>query len=136
MLERGRLAPLRYLTCRLALARLQTNKRTCLGKKHTNHKSVTNVVSAPTARAQLGQIIKRATENHERFVIDRHGEPSVIIMSLSDYIHAIAPAPKELRALQTQARRKGLEKLSMRQIDSIVGAVRRSVSKAIKHRAS
>jgi prevent-host-death family protein len=41
--------------------------------------------STQTARTQLGQIIERATQNHERFVVGRRGEPSVIIMTLQDY---------------------------------------------------
>lgn len=56
-----------------------------------NSKPLTNVVSALTARTQLGQIIKRATQKNERFVIDRRGEPAVIIMSIKDYVDTIAP---------------------------------------------
>src|ERR1017187_10466438 len=43
-----------------------------------------NVVSALTARTQLGQIPKRSSEKDERFVVDRRGKPSVIIMSVRD----------------------------------------------------
>lgn len=85
---------------------------------------VTHVVSALTARTQLGQIIKRATQKNERFVVDRRGQPSVVIMSLKDYIDTIAPAPPELKAMQERARKTGLNKLSMRQIDNIVAEVR------------
>jgi len=84
----------------------------------------TNVVSALTARAQLGQIIKRATQKNERFVVDRRGEPAVVIMSLKDYIDTIAPAPPELKALQQRAGKTGLNRLSMRQIDAIIAEVR------------
>jgi hypothetical protein len=37
---------------------------------------MTNIVSELTARTQLGQIIKRATQKQERFVVDRRGEPA------------------------------------------------------------
>ena len=98
---------------------------------------MTSVVSALTARTQLGQIIKRATKNNERFVVDRRGEPSVIIMSVKDYIDTIAPAPKELRAMQQRAKRTGADKFSMRQIDKIIAEVRSgTVSKTTKRRAS
>jgi prevent-host-death family protein len=85
---------------------------------------MTNVVSALTARTQLGQIIKRATQKNERFVIDRRGQPSVIIMSIKDYIDTMAPAPAELRAMQQRAKKTGLNRLSMRQIDNIIAEVR------------
>ena len=85
---------------------------------------MTNVVSALTARTQLGQIIKRATQKNERFVVGRRGEPSIVIMSMKDYIDTIAPAPEWLRDIQAASKRRGTNKLSMRQIDDIIGEAR------------
>jgi prevent-host-death family protein len=84
-----------------------------------------NVISALTARTQLGQIIRRTSKNNERFVVERRGEPSVIIMSVKDYINTIAPTPDWLNEIGTEAKRKGLNKLSMRQIDAEIAAARR-----------
>lgn len=91
-----------------------------------------HVVSALTARTQLGQILRRATKNNERFVVDRRGEPSVIIMSIKDYIDTIAPAPKWLKDIQAASKRRGTNKLSMTQIDAAIAKVRRPVRKAIQ----
>ena len=85
---------------------------------------MTNMVSALTARTQFGQIIKRATQRNERFVVGRRGEPSVVIMSMRDYIDTFAPAPQELRAMQATAKRTGANKLSPGHINRIVAAVR------------
>jgi len=93
--------------------------------ENTKSKRMQNVVSALTARTQLGQILKRASEKDERFVVDRRGKPSVIIMSVRDYIRNIAPTPPSLRAMQKDARRKGTATLSMTQIDREIAAVRR-----------
>lgn len=89
-------------------------------------KRATNIVSALTARTQLGQIIRRATQTNERFVIGRRGQPSVVIMSVKDYIDSIAPTPKELRSMQERAKRTGASKLNMRQIDKIIADVRKT----------
>ena len=99
---------------------------------------MTNVVSALTARTQLGQIIKRATQKNERFVVDRRGEPSVVIMSVKDYIDTIAPAPGWLKDIQAESKRKGLDQLKMRDIDRIIAEVRSEArrAKAIKRKAS
>ena len=86
---------------------------------------MTNIVSALTARTQFGQIMKRASQKNERFVVDRRGEPKVIIMGIRDYINTIAPAPEWLKQIQAEARRKGLNKLTMRQINVEIAAVRR-----------
>ncbi len=83
------------------------------------------VVSALTARTQFGQILKRVSQKNERFIVDRRGEPQVIIMSIRDYINTISPAPKALREIQAEAKRKGLHKLTMREINAEIARVRR-----------
>jgi len=86
---------------------------------------MTNVVSALTARTQLGQIIKRATQKNERFVVGRRGEPSVVIMSIKDYVDTLAPAPQWLQDIQAASKRRGTDKLSMRQINTVIAEARR-----------
>ena len=86
---------------------------------------MTNVVSALTARTQLGQILSRVVRKNERFVVDRRGEPQAVIMSINDYINTFAPAPEWLKAIGKEAKEKGLNKLTMRQIDTEIAAVRR-----------
>lgn len=95
---------------------------------------MTNIVSALTARTQLGQIIKRATEKNERFVVDRRGLPSVVIMSMRDYVDTVAPAPKELKAMQSTARRTGISRLTPSQISRIIDSARAGEEKAAKRR--
>jgi len=84
-----------------------------------------NVVSAVTARTQFGRILKRASEKDERFVVDRRGKPSVIIMGVRDYIKNIAPTPAAYRAIRQEAKKKGSSTLSMREIDREIAAQRR-----------
>jgi prevent-host-death family protein len=86
---------------------------------------ITNVVSAFTARTQLGQILKRASERDERFMVDRRGQPSVIIMSIRDYIKNVAPTPAAYRAIRDDAKRKGTNTMSDREIEREIAAVRR-----------
>jgi prevent-host-death family protein len=91
-----------------------------------------NVLSALAARTQLGQILKRATQNNERFVVDRRGEPSVVIMSIKDYVDTMAPAPQWLKDIQASSKRRGANKLTMRQIDAEIAKVRRQGRNGIK----
>ena len=88
-------------------------------------KRIQNVVSALTVRTQLGQILKRASQRNERFLVERHGEPQVIIMSLKDYVDTVAPAPDWLKAIQETSKRRGTDQLTMRQIDAEIAAARR-----------
>ncbi|MEK6410863.1 MAG: type II toxin-antitoxin system Phd/YefM family antitoxin [Acidobacteriota bacterium] len=86
-------------------------------------------MSALTARSQLGQIMRRAKENNERFVVDRNGEPQVIIMSVNDFIRTIAPPPEVLEEIWAESKRKGLNKLTMREINAEIAAYRREKRK-------
>jgi len=94
-----------------------------------------NVISALTARTQFGQIMERATKNNERFVVDKRGEPAVIIMSVEDFVKTIAPPPEVLQAIRADAKRKGVNKLTMRQIDAEIAAYRREQRRASKQAA-
>jgi hypothetical protein len=38
-----------------------------------------------------------ATKNNERFIVDRRGEPAVVIMSVQDFIRAAARVAAESR---------------------------------------
>ena len=96
--------------------------------------TMTNIISALTARTQLGQIIARASRGKERFVVDRRGEPAVVIMGVRDYVETIAPAPAWLKAIRAEAKRKGLNKLNMRQIDAEIIADRKQERRKMKSR--
>jgi prevent-host-death family protein len=88
-----------------------------------------NVISALTARTQLGQILKRAAEKDERFLVDRRGQPSVVIMSIKDYIKNIAPTPPAYQAVRQDAKSKATSLLSLREIDREIAAVRKQQAK-------
>jgi prevent-host-death family protein len=90
---------------------------------------MTNVVSALTARTQLGQILKRVKKNNERFVVDRRGEPQAVIMSMEDYIQTMAPPPGWLKGIWNASERRGASQLTMRQINTEIATVRREVRK-------
>ena len=98
----------------------------------TSRKHAANIVSALTARTQLGQILKRAAGNNERFVVDRRGEPSVVIMSIRDYIDTVSPEPGWLKEIQAASRRRGTGRLTLRQINAEIAAARREGRKTTK----
>jgi prevent-host-death family protein len=86
------------------------------------------VISALAARTQLGQIMRRARLEQARFVVDRRGEPQVVIMGIKDFLNTIAPEKKVLAAIRAEARKKGKDKLSQREIDREIRSYRRERS--------
>jgi prevent-host-death family protein len=86
---------------------------------------MTKKISALTARTQFGQIMNRAVERQERFLVDRRGTPAVIIMSVDDYLRTIAPEDIALKNIRDEAKRTGLHKLTMEDVDAEIAAYRR-----------
>jgi prevent-host-death family protein len=86
------------------------------------------VISALAARTQFGQIMRRARVEQTRFVVDRRGEPQVVIMGIKDFLNTIAPQKKAIAAIRAEARKKGKDKLSAREIEREIRSYRRERS--------
>jgi prevent-host-death family protein len=82
-------------------------------------------IDAHVARTQFGQIMDRAVEKNERFVVERRGQPAVVIMSVQDFIRTVAPPPDWLEKAWRGAKRRGLDKLTSADIDAEIAAYRR-----------
>jgi prevent-host-death family protein len=82
-------------------------------------------IDAHIARTQFGQIMDLAVKNNERFVVDRRGEPAVVIMSVQDFIRTAAPPPDWLQKAWAGAKRRGLETVTLDEIDAEIDAMRR-----------
>ena len=76
-------------------------------------------IDAHIARTQFGQIMDLATKHNERFIVDRRGEPAVVIMSVQDFIRTAAPPPDWLEKAWSGTKQHGLDKLVPTEIDAI-----------------
>ena len=88
-------------------------------------------IDAHIARTQFGQIMDLATKNNERFIVDRRGEPAVVIMSVQDFIRTVAPPPDWLEKAWTGARRRGIDTLTPTTIDVEVSLHRHDAVAAV-----
>jgi hypothetical protein len=82
-------------------------------------------IDAHVARTQFGQIMDRAVEHNERFVVERRCEPAVVIMRVHDFIRTAAPPPDWLEQAWRGAKRRGIDKLTSAEIDAETTAYRR-----------
>ena len=83
-------------------------------------------IDAHLARTQFGQIMDLAIRDNARFVVDRRGEPAVVIMSVQDFIRTAAPAADWLQKAWAGSKRRGLDALTPAEIDAEIAAQRRS----------
>jgi len=83
-----------------------------------------NVVSALKARANFGKILDRVDSEGKSLVIEKRGVPRAVLLSIRDYVKLAAPEPEILRIIGEDAKRKGTNLLSSRQIDRVIKAAR------------
>ena len=87
------------------------------------------IVSALDARTQFGELMRRAREDQDRFVVDKRGEPQVVIMGIKDFLKNIAPEPGILAAIRRTAKQRKTSNLTVREIDMEVARYRREQRK-------
>ena len=92
-------------------------------------------IDAHVARTQLGQIMDLASKNNDRFVVDRRGEPTVVIMSVQDFIRTAAPPPDWLQKTWARAKQRGLDTLTFDEIDAEIDAARQGKEPAAQSNA-
>ena len=94
---------------------------------------MTEKITAATARTQFGEILERAVVNNDRFLVERDGEPAVLILSVADFVKTLAPPPDWLQQSWESAKRHGLDKLTMEEIDAEITASRRERHERHQH---
>ena len=87
-------------------------------------KNDTIIISALSARANFGKLLRRVEEECQSLVIEKRGTPKAVLLSIRDYVRLAAPEPEVLRVIGEESRRKGTDKLNSRQIDQIIKAAR------------
>lgn len=85
-------------------------------------------LAAQYARTQLGQVLDLVRQGKARFIVERNGQPMGAIVSVED-LHELLGAtlskPEALAALQAHSRRRGLDLLSLDEIDMEIGQARK-----------
>ena len=82
------------------------------------------VVSALRARANFGKMLDDVENQGRSLVIEKRGTPRAVLMSLREYVKLAAPEPEILRVIGEDAKRKGTNLLTSRQIDRVIKAAR------------
>jgi prevent-host-death family protein len=93
--------------------------------KEENDKRIPQIIPALTARTQFGQILRRAGQNKERFVVERRGGPGVVILGIDEYLKTFVKPGSIVDEIHAYVSEKGLRPPSMRAIDKEIKRSRR-----------
>jgi prevent-host-death family protein len=100
--------------------------------KSINTTRITNVIPALIARTQFGQILRRVSHSKERFVVDRRGQPQAVIMGVEEYLRSVGGAVPVLEEIWKDSKAKGLERITLREINQEIKRYRSERRKAKK----
>jgi prevent-host-death family protein len=87
-------------------------------------KSKTILVSALSARANFGRLLRRVEDERRSLVIEKRGTPKAVLLGIRDYVRLATPEPEVLRIIGKESQRQGTNKLTSRQIDQVINATR------------
>jgi prevent-host-death family protein len=82
------------------------------------------IVSALSARANFGKLLRRVEDERRSLVIEKRGAPKAVLLSIRDYVRLAAPEPEVLKAIGRDSQRNGTDTLNSRQIDQVIKAAR------------
>lgn len=81
-------------------------------------------IDARTAAADLDRIMDTVTAGELHLYLDREGKSSVAMRSIAEYLR-LRPAPDWPEALWADAEARGLNEMTMEEIDEEIAAYRR-----------
>jgi len=84
------------------------------------------VVTALAARTNFGKLLRRIEETGQSVVIEKRGRPRAVLLSVRDYVRLATPEPEVLRAIGTESKGKGTNRLSAARIDEAINTARKS----------
>jgi prevent-host-death family protein len=82
------------------------------------------IVSALSARANFGKLLRRVENERRSLVIEKRGTPKAVLLSIRDYVRLAAPEPEVLKVIGRDSQRNGTDVLSSGQIDQLIKATR------------
>jgi len=84
------------------------------------------VVTALDARTNFGKLLRRVEDEGRSLVIEKRGSPRAVLLSIKDYVRLALPEPEVLKVIGRESKRRGISKLTAKQIDQVIAAARRS----------
>jgi len=83
-----------------------------------------DVTSEAGARASLSTLLRRVEVERRSLIIEKHGVPAAVLLSIRDYVKLAAPEPEVLRVLGKESERKGTSGLTSSQIEKAIRTAR------------
>src|SRR5271157_2068881 len=88
-------------------------------------KTTVKTIEALEARVHFGSVMTEVEKSNTRFLVSKRGKPKMIMLSVNDYLKNIAKEDRLLTEIHFKAKEAGLDKLTSKEIEAEIHAVRR-----------
>lgn len=85
----------------------------------------TELIDALSARIGFGKLMEQAERKNTRFLVSRRGKPTVVVLSVEDYLKNIVRQPRILTEIQISAKKAGIDGMSDEEIQEEIDVYRR-----------
>ncbi|MGE5444170.1 MAG: type II toxin-antitoxin system prevent-host-death family antitoxin [Ignavibacteriales bacterium] len=84
------------------------------------------------ARKELSRLVREAQKTNTRFLLSERGKPQAVVLGIDDYLKNILKRDRlsVVAEIQIEAREKGLDKVTMKEIDREIKAHRKEKSQS------
>ena len=89
------------------------------------------IIGLDEARKNLSKIVQEATIGKTRYLLSTRGKPKAVVIGVEDYLRNVLKRDRlsVVVEIQLEAKARGLDKLTMREIDKEIRAARRDRSR-------
>ncbi len=89
------------------------------------------VIGLDEARKNLSKIVQEANAGKTRYLLSARGKPKAVMIGVEDYLRNVLKRDRltVIAEIQLEAKARGLDKLTMREIDKEIGTARRERSR-------
>lgn len=88
------------------------------------------LIGLDEARKNLSKVVQNATAGKARYLLSTRGKPRAVVIGVDDYLRNVLKRDRlsVITEIQIEAKAKGLDKLTMGEIDKEVRAARKELA--------
>jgi prevent-host-death family protein len=101
-------------------------------KKDLQQPMTLTMVGLNQARKELSRLVREAKKTNMRFLLSERGKPQAVVLGIDDYLKNVLKKERlsVITEIQLEARERGLDKMTLEEIDKEIRAYRKEKSKS------
>ena len=101
-------------------------------KKDVSQSMALTMIGLDRARKELSRLVRDAQQAHTRFLLSVKGKPQAVVLGIDDYLKNVLKKERlsVIAEIQLEAKEKGLDTMTMEEIDEEIRTHRKEKSKS------